>query len=670
MQGRYRNPNDGFGSGYRNQNRANRGGGGGGGGGGRGGAGGGGGGFSIKPHLPPPPPRKEEILMEAGRLAAEYLVFKGLLPPNSIPQKWPNSKYQEPATDGRTSALDRLSLNPDASRGRKRYGDDYDRNQFRGRKRTGSYGREYGSSSDWGRDGGRWNGRNRGYPNGVEGEDDYAPAAYQRDRRSWYDNLPSRSELTGESGSNHDVAEDTGSKASSSTTRKDPPTESDADLSKVGDGVGMASLETGDEVKSDASGDLKKRDVSEEDSGVQQTCAVEGDGKCDSDLLKMCVFSKVPTRPRSSVSQKSPKSDREVATEASNTVEVTSDVLEVAAEENPKDGSSSDSLANQTDVSKPHDISSIFPLQHLEESVIPGQETIQIPVATEEETIQREGVKRQREPSPEDEYSSQDNLGAKQSSPEEERLPMDDLRVEQLSLEGEKLSMDEEMVAPVAVDQEKPVENTCFAEVQPELDVKLEEEKEMLPTSFKICDLNLMGTPEITEIPDDPVIDHLHPPAPSVETGKELSMDFGLSIHTRNNGTEGYSQLPDDDRVVQVIDLDDDSPEEANACDPSKPKDEPMIYPNLDNFLGHEENADLPGIQDGYSLALSELLGTDISRCPSVPSDLSNLQGGMGLHDAEGVPNDDDSIYVSLGEIPIGFMEVWDQPPQDYGKFF
>lgn len=616
--------------------------------------------------------------MEAGRLAAEYLVFKGLLPPNSLPPtpKWSNSKYQEPAGDGRTSALDRLSLNPDAGRGRRKYGDDYNRNQFRGRNRKGSYGREYGSGSDWGRDSGRWNGRSRGYSDGIEGEDDYAPAPYQRDRRSGFDNLPSRSELTGESGSNHDVAEDTGSKASSSSNRKEPPTESDADLSKVGDGGRMASLETGDEVKSDASGDSKKRDVFEEDSGVQQVCAVEGDGKCDSDLLKMCGFSKVPTRPRSSASQKSPKSDQEVATEANNnTLEVASDAQDVAAEEDPKDASSSDSLANQIDTSKSqeNDTLSVLPTKPMEESVISDQETIQIPVVTEEETIQKEGVKRQREPSPEDEYSRLHNLRAKQSSPEEERVQMDkemeDLGEKQLSPEGEMLPMDEEIVAPVAVDQEKPVESTSFAEVQPELDVKLEEEKEMLPTSFKICDLNLMGTPEITEIPDDPVVDHLHPPAPTLDTGK-LSMDFGLSIHSRNNGTEDFSQLPDDEKVVQVIDLDDDSPEEANACDPTKPKDEPMIYPNLDNFLSHAENADLPGIQDGYSLALSEFLGTDISRCPSVPSDLSNLQAGMGLHDAEGVPNDDDSIYVSLGEIPIGFMEVWDQPPQDYGKFF
>jgi len=118
MRGRHRNPNDGgrgyndgrgYNSNYRNYNRS------------------GSGNFSRKPYLPPPPRRKEEILMEAGRLAAEYLVYKGLLPASSLPPKWQNGKYQgfkgqdrdPPVTDGRTSALNRLgNLNSDATSGR------------------------------------------------------------------------------------------------------------------------------------------------------------------------------------------------------------------------------------------------------------------------------------------------------------------------------------------------------------------------------------------------------------------------------------------------------------------------------------------------------------------------------------------------------------------------
>ena len=48
-----------------------------------------------------------DIFVEAGRLAAEYLVSQGQLPPNALPPpKWQNHKT--PAEGGRQSALARL----------------------------------------------------------------------------------------------------------------------------------------------------------------------------------------------------------------------------------------------------------------------------------------------------------------------------------------------------------------------------------------------------------------------------------------------------------------------------------------------------------------------------------------------------------------------------------
>ncbi|KAJ6837366.1 uncharacterized protein M6B38_120380 [Iris pallida] len=600
MQGRNTNPNDRFRSGYRKRTRfGDRG----------GGRGGGDGGFGAESNLPPPHPRKEEILMEAGRLAAEYLASKGLLPRDSLsPRRGSNHKLKEFMGRDRDSSPVDLRGTYDASNGRRRYRDDeYSRDRFRGTKRTGGYyDREYGS--DWGSNGGRRRGWNRRYSDRIEDEDNY-PRDYCRNRRGRYDHLPSRSEFSSESGSeDHDNAEDSGSKGSYLSTRKDPPTESYVYLSKAGDGGRMGSSENGDELKSDMSGDLNKRNmVEEEEAKIVQACGVEGDGKCDSELAKLCGFPKVLARPQSSVSKTSEKIDvQEIVMEASNTAEVASDVLKVAAgEEDPKEV---DSLANQSATSKiqVNDTSSIILRQPMEESVNSGQELKnQIPtVVTEEEVaLQREGVKRQREPSPKDEYSGLDNLRGRKSTPEEKRL-----------------LMDVDMVAPVAADQEKPVEHTCFPEIDPEVDVKLEEEKQLLPTSFKICDLNLTGTPEITKIPDDPVLSHV--PAP---------------------GTDDCCQLLSEDKVVQVNDLEDESHMEADGCDTSRPTDEPMIYSNMDNLLSH---AELPDIQDGYSLELSGFHRTDISRCPSVPSDLSNLQEGMGLNDAEGFPNEDDPIYA------------------------
>ncbi|XP_020260040.1 uncharacterized protein At4g26450 isoform X3 [Asparagus officinalis] len=658
MQGRNRNPysNDGRGynSNYRNFNRSSS------------------GSFGRnKPYLPPPPPpppprRKEEILMHAGRLAAEYLVYKGLLPPEVLTSKRHNGDYQDfkghnrdfPVPDGRTSALNRLgSLNSDMGYGRRRYSDDYNdrmgpRDQFRGKKRMSPYGREYGS--DWGRENGRWMGRNRGF-NDMEDEDDFAPG-YSRDRRSGFDQLPSRSENTMESGSeNHEIVEDTGSKASSSSTRK----ELDGDLSKaVADDGKAINQEAGDEAKSNAL--VEESDV--------QPSETEEDSKNGDDLKKLCSFASVPTKPRSSSAQRSPKKDQEPTAEASITAEGSS------VEDNEGDGLKelpTDQTGMKSQEPENLEITADQPVvesnQQQELSQNPqgfGSSTI----GEIEESNKKEGVKRQRESSSGDEPSRMHNVRAKQSSPEIEKPLIDEEQVEPVTV-VERLPMDEEMVAPVSSDQEKPLVDPFIPKVETELNDKVEEDKELLPSSFKICDLNLMQGPEITEIPDDPDPEHLRSSTPRQETGKELAMDFGLSIGNNSNGGDEFGRLSGDEKVVQVIDLEDDTAINAGAGDSSKPKDEP-IYPNLDSFLNQPEHADLSGIQDGYSLAYSEFLGSDISRCPSVPSDLNNLDNGMGLHDAEGVPNDDDSIYVSLGEIPIGFMEVWDQPPQEYGKFF
>ena len=530
--------------------------------------------------------------MEAGRLAAEYLVYKGLLPANSLPPKWQNGKHQglrgqdrdPPVSDGRTSALNRLgNLNSDAGSGRRRYTDECnDRtgswNQFRGKKRMSPYSRENGS--DWGRENrGRWMGRNRGY-NDMEDEDDFA-SGYHRDRRSGFDQLPSRSENTGESGSeNHDIAEDTGSKASSSSTRRDLPSEVDGDLSKgmVDDGKATNS-EAGDEVKSDASGDSRKKIQGEESDA--QPCETEGDSKSGDDLMKLCSFARVPTRPRSSAAQRSPKTDQEVTAEGSNTGEESSGEPKVTSGEDISGGSLNNSPTYQTDTkSQAPEIRSISsvqpgvePIDHQQEGSQnpPGFGSLEATVDEAEDANKREGMKRKRDSSPEDEFSEMQNVRAKQSSPEVEKPPVDEKKFTPVTVSVE-FPMDEMMAAPVAIDQGQPLGDALIPKVEPELDDSLEEEKQLLPTSFKICDLNLMQAPEVTEIPDDPDPEHLHSSAPRLETGKELSMDFGLSIGNNSNGGDDFNRFSSDDKVVQVIDLEDDSTVGGGASDPSTPK--------------------------------------------------------------------------------------------------
>lgn len=60
------------------------------------------------------------------------------------------------------------------------------------------------------------------------------------------------------------------------------------------------------------------------------------------------------------------------------------------------------------------------------------------------------------------------------------------------------------------------------------------------------------------------------------------------------------------------------------------------VYTGLESFQNHPQSTnELPGVQDGYGLMISELLGNDISNCSSVPADITSLHNEMGLHNAE-----------------------------------
>ena len=60
------------------------------------------------------------------------------------------------------------------------------------------------------------------------------------------------------------------------------------------------------------------------------------------------------------------------------------------------------------------------------------------------------------------------------------------------------------------------------------------------------------------------------------------------------------------------------------------------MYSGLAGFSNNSVNAnDIPDVQDGYGLMISELLGNDIPNCSSVPADMNSLHNEMGLHNGE-----------------------------------
>ncbi|XP_020693412.1 uncharacterized protein At4g26450 isoform X1 [Dendrobium catenatum] len=612
-----------------------------------------------------PLPRKIDILMEAGRLAAEYLVSRGVIPPELIVRKFPNgsppgferqAREIPPLPEFRTSALARLGQRFD-DEGRFDY-----RRREKSRKRPGPYSRVY--DSDWSRENGKsrnWTDRGRGYSDLTE-EDGEFPPEFIRIRRKGYvelkssvsrvsaDEQPTKSESASEK-ENYELVDDTWSKASSSSTKKDQQPEADEGSSKVVDEVRVSSSEITEEVKSEINDEPEKKESMEEymDS---KPCEEEGDvvmNDCK-DLLKLCSFTKVPTRPRSSLANKSPKVYLDADAEMS-------DALDDAGESECKELNCDDVGSSEMQTPENHSHQSD---KSLEEAADSQHELFESPLDSAICTESLNG-------NPDAGFDNDTDDVKTKGNPCLSLVPETIGDPESTLLDG-KDTQDEEMVQEA---NGKSLDSTDFSpKAKRESVVMLEEEiRPETSASFKICDLNLTGSPELSEIPGGPSMDHV-PSAPRTEMNNGVSADLSMSMRNAVNACNS-SQISGPNKVIPVIDLEEDSHAEVHTFDSAKHNRGDISYQGLENVLNQATHTDdLSSIQDGYSLEFPEFLGTDMSDCPSAQGDLNDMQPGMGLHGAEGYPGVDDHIYVSLDELPIGFMGVWDQPSQDYGKFF
>lgn len=186
------------------------------------------------------------------------------------------------------------------------------------------------------------------------------------------------------------------------------------------------------------------------------------------------------------------------------------------------------------------------------------------------------------------------------------------------------------------------------------------EEKQLFPNSFKICDLNLTGGSEANENRDTKSAIGFLPQAKQ----EPVSVDFDLTMNNSCGIVDRHVRRGIDGKGVEVIDLDCDSVQDGNNN--SDRRDE-AIFTDLESFPDNIQRvSDLP--QDGYGLMISELLDADIPNS-SVSTGVNSMHNEMSLQNEEGILGDDDSIYMSLGEIPISFVPVWDQQPsQRYDK--
>ncbi|CAA2997524.1 Hypothetical predicted protein [Olea europaea subsp. europaea] len=646
-----------------------------------------------KPFQPPfPPPHETDIFMEAGRLAAEYLVTKGILLPNALSGKWQNGDWKNQMgdffqnhEDSRISAHSRLgTAAADVGPGRRRYPDEYNsmgsKSSMRGRRRTGS---SKNQSSDWKPEFVRsesWSDRGRTSP-GMEADTDISAGLQdeqpvQKDSDTGVQNS-SAGELTQESDSVADLqsgleecnlADDTGAKPGSFSNEKDVPSNDDDKTAiKKSDGTTMSNEEAEEDKEGRSDSVLEQK----HDENMEVTASLR-EGSLASEenvnLMRYCKFANVPTKTRSSLAirgskvELDPNAEDETINESKLSEDSGIQVIDA-----PVDGTAFNASPHKSH--EPSTLSNVLKAPSKEEelgvaytsrpghfsmsgsfpkrSVINQQEIDgQLPGFERSNHMLERGEKRQ----PEDDID--DREGTKRprewTSPVETQsdgcLPLSNSMESQCTSEEPRSSHSGH--ATLFTDT-RCADISLFPESHVELS-EYTEEKQLFPGSFKTCDLNLIETSDVN---DNHAADPILMFRSITETGRQATpVDIDLTMSSNNSNVPNkYGKHGIGNKDIEVIDLEDDSMQEDKTFTNAERRAD-SVFNGLDNFPDNVNNVtEIPDHQDGYRLMLSEFLGND-----SVPTELNALHNDMGLHDGQGILGDDDSIYMSLGEIPTG----------------
>ncbi|MCD7459109.1 hypothetical protein HAX54_040109 [Datura stramonium] len=668
------------------------------------------GGFGRGQAIVQQPSHGNDIFMEAGRLAAEYLVSKGLLPPNALSGKLPNGSLKSPVEnfqgfkrqdidEGRTSTLSRLET--DVGPGRRRFPDEYDsvgsRNYMRGRRRNESF-RSY--SSEFNRELQRTGSsdRARAYPD-VNGQDDDLARDRDEQQVAKDSNGMLPSSLPGKQNPDIESAgESMGcdpGPALGDSVKETSPTNTGNDLPLVGepepkksDDIGMSKKED-DPVNLANSSDGLEKIAGNEDIEVKFFSKEHNQTSMTSnDLLSLCRFENVPTRTRSSLANRGLKVCHDSEDEDAHVSELPKET-EVHSQDIPVDASPGVILSDQSHEAKNLDSDKLKPPSIEEESCLtyaikqlnetssssfPGstlmREEEKIEGLTEIETCSSiamgRGEKRELDDGDDckGETKRPRELASLTSTFSDVFLYHSNSMEKQQTSQEPRRSHSEPLIFP---SEEKRLVDISIHEG----DVRLASdftEKQLLPSSFKAFDLNLMETSDVNENHDaDPV--HIFPVV-TEGVKQEAPVDIHLAMNNNSDITSNYAKSNFDGRDVEVIDLENDSEQEEKAFNNPESRSE-VVFTGNDGFSNNAHSTNnMPHAQDGYGLMISELLGNDIANCSPLPADMNSLHNDMGLHNGEGMLGDDDSIYMSLGEIPISFLTPWEQPTQEFGKPF
>ncbi|XP_061349316.1 uncharacterized protein At4g26450, partial [Gastrolobium bilobum] len=660
-----------------------------------------------------------DVFVEAGRLAAEYLVSQGLLPSNVLSLKWHNQnggvgggfkKYgggvgEIPAEGGRTSALSRLGnavAAVDGPSGRRKLG--FEEFGQKGRRR-GSF-RSYGM--DWGREyrrNGSWSDRFRGGPDIKDDDDDDDGVSGgggigQQDEEQHPQQQVSVDNVLQKSNSNEFVQRSEDGDDLDAETDKDWVSGELLDLKQKSSGAGKdtynVDMEFGKssndsenisvgvkEGKDNAGDDDNEKSIISKNLSIQSSDQENNSSsRVFADLVSLCKSVKVPTKTRSLLARKNLKAPPHQNNGDKNTHDI-GDLQgpEVLAEnESVKCPSTSVDLLSDKNYDLEHldsDIAKVEPVHAVEnmkeldtacnveevQSIVSqsGQDTgymhdnnqdssAALPqygscssIAEErgekrvaEANDLREETKRLREWRPSlvpkaDGYFLHNNPIEVKESPGEDEISCID-----------KVAM--------TSDQGSLMSSSQFTEGGDRPFLQCSEEKPSLPSSFRTCDLNLIEASEVHENHVDHQV--LSFPLPVSETKKAIPVDIDLTM-SRASVSSKFSTCATSGKEIEVIDLENDSTQEEKSIDNIERKTETM-FPGLEGFSNHAQNAaDIHDVQDGYGLMISELLGTDFPNCSSVPADINSVHNEMGLHNGTGTLAEDDSIYMSLGELSM-----------------
>ncbi|KAL3643222.1 hypothetical protein CASFOL_014037 [Castilleja foliolosa] len=613
----------------------------------------GGGSYGSGPHSrqqfqqPPPPQRGANIFVEAGKLAAEYLVSKGVLPPNALSGKWQNvSNFPgfrlhevEMHPNGRGSTQSHLrNAGPNVGPSIRKYSDDHtligSRSSVRERKRTGSF-KNYGSEAnrELGRSGSWAEKANNSPAMDVDGDASAGRCdekIVEKDGKGGTQN-PSLGEIKiGVEG--------------------EAQIKSGLDKSKLVDDAGANNVQRdaadGEHVKNSDDAEVVKE--GEHDDLQQKSDEDDLTSENQVDLVKhsKIVNVPVPTKARSSLTTKNSKGEEDPMDEEENIyrgeIPEGSGVHVMDADVDNSAGNAS-SLQNSEfkepsmdKEPKAEDGLSAFGRSN---SVVMERGEKR---AMDFDTDVKDDVKRHRQWVPV--LDAQPDGSTSLSSSMENRS---------LSQEPRNISSDQKSLDILTFPEDNP--DSC----------DLIEEKQLFPGSFKTWDLNLVGNVDVSENHDGGRV--LVFPSIMQMGNVETPIDVDLSVSNNDNLPSKNGKNIINANEIEVIDLEKDSaPEDQTFSDPERRGD--TVFSDLDGFPSDTRNATcIPDVQDGYGLMMSEFLGHD---SPNIPGDLNSLHNHMDLPNGEGILGDDDSIYMSLGEIPISLLGPWEQPSQDYGKPF